>query len=333
MIWYQGESDTRNETLASTYIDTFSDVINDWRTSLAQGDFPFLFVNLAGFHEDEALTGRNWPIVREAQAQILKQETNVGMAVAIDLGEYADIHSYRKEEVAERLALVARKQAYGQSIVASGPMIASYSIYGNEIDLHFTHTGSRLVAGDVIIDTTALSSALLEGFRVRGSDGISYVADAWISGSNTVTVSSPSVPFPVAADYAWQDFALCNLYNAEGLPTVPFRTDGIYPVDAAWIDSDGDGMSDADEQIAGTNPQDATDLFQTTAFAPIEPNMFWMEWTTVPGRSYTLWSCPDLTTGTWTQVHTPFIATTNSLSMPITNSAPNMFYHIKVHAP
>lgn len=224
VIWYQGEANAHSIEQANAYEKSLTDMISAWRENWGQGDFPFLFVQLASFRRAvEQPLDENWPVLRESQFRALALP-NTGMASAIDLGQEKNIHPYRKEEVGERLALVARKVAYGENIVAEGPVFQSIEVEGDRAFITFKNTGSKLVAKNVMLDSYLLSADELKGFAICGADKKFVWADAVIKG-DTVEVFSPAVKKPVAVRYAWQNFPLGNLYNTEGLPAVPFRTD------------------------------------------------------------------------------------------------------------
>lgn len=213
VIWYQGEANTGR---AAEYRQLFPALINDWRQHWKQGDFPFLFVQLTAFMPPkEQPAESNWALLREAQLKTL-EVPNTGMAVTIDIGETYDIHPLNKKEVGIRLARAAMKIAYQENdIVHSGPIYQSMRIHGNKIVLTFTSIGSGLMAkgGD------------LYHFAIAGSDRRFVWARAQIVG-NEVVVWSEQVSDPVAVRYAWADNpAGANLYNKEGLPASPFRTD------------------------------------------------------------------------------------------------------------
>jgi sialate O-acetylesterase len=140
---------------------------------------------------------------------------DTGLAVTIDVGEENNLHPPRKAEVGERLALWALGTTYGQHIEYSGPLYQSMQIEGNRVQVRFTHTGTGL---------EAKGGSELKGFSIAGADKKFHWASARISG-DTVIVSSPDVPAPVAVRYAWANSPPCNLYNHEGLPASPFRTD------------------------------------------------------------------------------------------------------------
>lgn len=211
--WYQGES---NAGRPQVYEKLQTALINDWRSHWKQGQLPFLYVQLPGFM-DYAYhpTESNWALLREAQLHALAVP-NTAMAVAIDLGEWNDIHPDNKKDVGERLALAARHVAYHENLVYSGPLYQSATVEGNKIVVRFTNTGGGLIAND---------GEKLSEFAIAGSDKKFVWATAKIEG-NTVVVSSDEVPNPQYVRYAWADNPVNpNLYNQEGLPASPFRTD------------------------------------------------------------------------------------------------------------
>jgi len=210
-IWYQGESNAGN---AYYYRDLFKAMITDWRIRWQEGYFPFLFVQLANYLDEKPDPGEDaWAELREAQLQALILP-NTGMAVAVDIGEALNIHPKNKQEVGRRLALNAEKIAYGMEVVNSGPIFKSMKIDGRDVDLNFDHTGSGLMAkgGD------------LRGFAVAGEDKKFYWAKARIAGSQVI-LRSDKVTHPVAVRYGWASNPDCNLYNKDGLPASPLRTD------------------------------------------------------------------------------------------------------------
>jgi len=211
-IWYQGES---NAGRAYQYRKLFPTMIQNWRQDWARADFPFLFVQLANFMAAKPEPGDSaWAELREAQLMTLALP-NTGMAVIIDIGEANDIHPRNKQDVGKRLALWALAKTYGKDIVYSGPLYKSMKVEGDKIILSFDNVGGGLVAG---------GGEPLKGFAIAGADRKFVWADAKIEGG-TVVVGSSKVPEPVAVRYAWADNPACNLYNKEGLPASPFRTD------------------------------------------------------------------------------------------------------------
>ena len=223
VAWYQGESDVLDAPL---YHALFRALIRDWRRTWGQGDFPFLFVQLANFDPKEkfgSLVRSPWAELREAQASALLLP-NTAMAIAIDIGETDNIHPRNKQEVGRRLALAALASAYGRRIVSSGPLYDSQVIEGSAIRVYFRSVGSGLAprAGDD-----------LPGFTIAAAEDRQFVpAHARIEG-RTVLVWTVLVPHPVAVRYAWSHDPACGLANVEGLPAAPFRTDQ-WPPDEFW---------------------------------------------------------------------------------------------------
>jgi len=211
-IWYQGES---NAGRAYQYRTLFPTMIKDWRAHWGEGNFPFLFVQLANWQAKQTKPVDDaWAELREAQLMALSLP-NTGMAVTIDIGNPNDIHPKNKQEVGRRLALNALKLVYGKDVVNSGPIYKSMAIEGNKIRLSFTHVDGGLVAK---------GGKRLKGFAIAGKDQKFVWANAKIDGK-TIRVWSNRVPHPVAVRYAWAINPICNLYNKAGLPASPFRTD------------------------------------------------------------------------------------------------------------
>lgn len=212
-IWYQGET---NAGRAYQYRKAFPLMINDWRKRWGS-NFPFYFVQLATFNADNGNSkkGSTWAELREAQTQTLALP-NTGMAVTTDIGNPTDIHPKNKQDVGKRLAAIALHNLYGKNIVSSGPLYQSMKLSGNKATLTFTNIGSGLVEK---------GNGNLSGFEVAGADKVFYPATATIVG-NTVVVSSPSVAHLIAVRFGWADDAGAdNLFNKEGFPASPFRTD------------------------------------------------------------------------------------------------------------
>lgn len=204
VIWYQGEA---NHSRAKEYQTLFPAMIADWRRTMAQGDFPFLFVQIAPFQNIG-------PEIREAQLLSWQKTARTAMVVTADCGDATDIHPTQKEPVGARLALAARALAYGEKLEYSGPVFVGMEVNGSRAVLNFTHAASGLTAKD----------GPLKGFTVAGADKRFVSAEARIEGS-TVVVTSPEVPAPVAVRYGWDKVPDVNLFNQEGLPASPFRTD------------------------------------------------------------------------------------------------------------
>jgi sialate O-acetylesterase len=181
-----------------------------------QSDLEFLIVQLPNHGAIPGEPAESaWAELREAQLMTVNRLPHTGLAVTIDVGDSADLHPPRKMEVGERLALWAMGTTYKEPIEYSGPLYESMQIAGGELHLHFTHVGGGL---------DARGDTQLQGFAVAGSDHKFHWADARIVG-DIVVASSRDVPNPVAVRYAWADSPTCNLFNKEGLPASPFRTD------------------------------------------------------------------------------------------------------------
>jgi len=204
VIWYQGESNCWDSL---RYRTLFPVTITDWRKAWGQGDFPFLFVQLAPFKT-------NTPELREAQLMTSRTVPNTAMVVTTDVGDAEDIHPTRKEPVGSRLALAARAIVYGEKLEFSGPAFRSATFSGGRATVRFDHLGGGLVAKD----------GSLKGFVIAGADKQFVPAQAEIQG-DTVVVSNESVREPVAVRYGWATVPDVNLFNRAGLPASPFRTD------------------------------------------------------------------------------------------------------------
>lgn len=213
-VWYQGES---NAGKPEEYKRLLPALIADWRNQWKQGEIPFLYAQLPNFMDaNYSPSESQWAMLREAQLKAL-DVPHTGMAVAIDLGEWNDIHPGNKKPLGERLALVAQHVAYGdKDVVYSGPIYQSSKIDGNKIILSFTNVGGGLISND---------GEELSQFAIAGKDKKFVSAKATIE-NNTVVVWSDSVADPAFVRYAWADNPVgANLYNKEGLPASPFRTD------------------------------------------------------------------------------------------------------------
>jgi sialate O-acetylesterase len=213
VIWYQGESNAERPV---EYRELFPALIQDWREKWNQGGFPFLFVQLPNFMEAKKQPSEsNWALFREVQLKTLSVP-KTGMAVTIDIGEWNDIHPLNKD-VGKRLALAARKVAYlDDKVVYSGPMYRSMKIVGNKIILTFNNIGGGLIAQ---------GGGELTNFAIAGANNQFVWAKAKIK-NGKIVVWNNKIPKPKAVRYAWADNPSgANLYNREGLPASPFRTD------------------------------------------------------------------------------------------------------------
>ena len=212
-IWYQGET---NAGRAYQYRKLLPAMIQDWRTLWRQPDQAFGIVQLANFQAIQAEPSESdWAELREAQLMTAQTVPNTGLAVTIDIGEADDIHPKNKQDVGKRLALWALAQCYNKPIPYSGPVYQHHEIIGNKINIYFNHTADGLIVRN---------GQELKGFAIAGDDRHFIWANAQIEG-NTVVVWADEIAHPIAVRYAWANNPVCNLYNSEGLPAVPFRTD------------------------------------------------------------------------------------------------------------
>ena len=213
-IWYQGESN-RGEGVA--YEQKMHALINGWRSVWGQGDFPFLYVQLAPYKyvKPPMVDPQNLlPQIWEAQTKVLGMK-NTGMAVTTDITNLDDIHPKNKQDVGKRLALWALAKNYGkEGLVYSGPIYKSMKVDGNKIRLDFDHVGGGLKSRD---------GKPLSWFTIAGKEGDFVEAKADIDG-NSIVVSSDKVAEPGAVRFGWDQLAEPNLMNAESLPASPFRT-------------------------------------------------------------------------------------------------------------
>ena len=211
-IWYQGESNADRPT---QYRTLFPALIQDWRLQWGY-DVPFLFVQLAGFQPNKPEPADyKWAELREAQGMALSLP-NTGMATAVDIGDEKDIHPRDKQDVAHRLALAAARVVYGENVVNSGPVYQSMQIEGNQIRIKFSDPGSRLLIKD--------KYGYGRGFEIAAADGKFVWAQARQDGQD-ILVFNDQVRGPTAVRYDWSNTPDGNIFNKEGLPALPFRTD------------------------------------------------------------------------------------------------------------
>lgn len=213
VCWYQGEA---NSSRPYEYNELLTAMIYDWRTKWHNSDMPFLYAQLPGYMDYNYLPAEsNWALLREAQLKTLSVP-HTAMAVAIDLGEWNDIHPDNKKDVGNRLALAAMNCAYGKNVVHSGPLFQSARVIGNKIEITFSNTGTGLITHD---------GEPPGDFAIAGLDK-KFVWGQAVIENNKVVVSSKNVAQPAYVRYAWADNPVqANLYNKEGLPASPFRTD------------------------------------------------------------------------------------------------------------
>lgn len=215
VIWYQGET---NAGRAYQYRKTFPLMINDWRRHFNQGNFPFLFVQLASYSANfgNSNKGSTWAELREAQTKTLALP-NTGMAVITDIGETKNIHPKNKQDVGKRLAAIALHDVYKTESEYTGPQFQSMKIEGNKIILSFNHNQNGWFVND--------KYGYIKGFEIAGADQQFYFARATIDG-NKIIVQTDKVLQPVAVHYAWaDDISEANLFNKQIFPVAPFRTD------------------------------------------------------------------------------------------------------------
>lgn len=210
VLWYQGESNADTLARAGQYGAAFPLLVSSWRDAFKNKDMPIAFVQLP------AMGRPNWPVFREYQRRSLSRLSNVGMAVAIDTGEQANVHPGEKRPLGHRLAQWALVKTYGHAGPAMGPLYRSKAVAGNTLTVALDTDGDRLVTND---------GAAPNNVEVAGADGVYYPATATISGSK-MRLSSQYVPRPLNARYAWSDFPSPkpNLFNSIGLPASPFTT-------------------------------------------------------------------------------------------------------------
>lgn len=241
VIWYQGESNagwffTPNRPeqwplspfygidRGRQYRALFPALIRDWRRQWGRGDFPFLFVQLPNQTQASNIPApgdRNeWSDVREAQTMALSLP-NTGMAVTFDLNHEGALHPTNKAEFSQRLEALALAKVYGKPVACDSPLYKSMKIEDGRIRLQFTNAAGGLVAKD---GTAVVGSPSQRCFTIAGEDRQWRWADAAIE-NESVVVSAPEVPHPVAVRYGWPPLGLCTLFNKAGLPASPFRTD------------------------------------------------------------------------------------------------------------
>ncbi len=225
VISYQGEANTDR---AAQYRVLLPELIKGWRQAWGQGEFPFLAVQLAPFDKNrnrplEQITvtpeDSDWARLREAQSLATKTAPNYALVVTTDLGEKDDMTPAKKEPVGARLALAARALAYGEKLASSGPVFKEMAVQGERVIVRFDHVGEGLVA----------RGEKLTGFALCGEDKKFAWAGAQIQPDNSIVVSAAAVSKPVAVRFGWADFPVVNLFNKDGLPASPFRTDTFPP--------------------------------------------------------------------------------------------------------
>ncbi len=215
-IWYQGESNAGVDR-ANLYARLFPALISDWRMHWREGNFPFLFVQLANYKTKT----ESFQTIREAQRRTLSL-ANTGMAVTSDIGDPGNIHPANKQDVGARLAAAAEAVAYGKHLEFSGPMFRETSTEGSSLRVWFDHfTGGLKMKGDALL-----------GFEIAGADHHFSPAHAEIVG-DTVVLSADDVTSPRYARYGWAGAPVVNLFNGSGLPASPFTSEERIPLVSA----------------------------------------------------------------------------------------------------
>jgi sialate O-acetylesterase len=220
VIWYQGESNANSVEQAAAYRRLFRDMISSWRGEWrgSNPEFPFLWVQLPNYGPVDSLPPANsdWATARESQAAALALP-NTGQVVAIDLGQAEELHPRNKQDVARRLALVARAVAYGERVISSGPTYRRHTVQGSRVTIELGNLGGGLVS--------RVTDGMIPGFAIAGDDRQFVWANAKLEGTRVV-VWSERVTKPAAVRYLWTNSPVAPaLYNREGLPVAPFRTD------------------------------------------------------------------------------------------------------------
>jgi sialate O-acetylesterase len=282
-IWNQGESNTAEPAPYGSYLKA---LIEDWRNLWGQGNLPFLVVQLANFMDQDMLpVESNWAQLREEQRSALKLP-NTALAAAIDLGEWNDIHPLNKKDVGLRLAKAARKLAYNESIVYSGPNYTSHKREGSKIILSFEHIGSGLISID---------NEPLRQFAIAGFDKKFIWADAKILGDK-IEVSNAEISHPLYVRYAWANNPEgANLYNKEGLPAIPFQSNAPAEESMLWhgkkaavILTYDDALNvHLDNAIPALNERDLKGTFYLTAFSDASKNRI-PEWRKAASQGHEL---------------------------------------------
>lgn len=213
IIWYQGEN---NAARALQYRQIFPMLIYDWRINFAQGNLPFLYVQLANYRKPESFKfDDEWAYLRDAQLHTLKV-SNTGMATIIDVGSVSEIHPRNKRTVGARLYDQAAYLVYGEKNIATGPLLKDYEVKGNEVVIHVSNPNSVLRTSD---------GRSPRGFYIAGENRQFYPADKVTISHNVIILSSARVAQPVSVRYAWASNPICNVCNREGTPLSPFRLD------------------------------------------------------------------------------------------------------------
>ena len=237
MIWYQGERNAKNVPQAEHYTTQLKQMISHYRStwhgaswgSISDG-FPFYFTQLPSWNppQTKPVEGSEspWAVSRESMRKVSRELYNTGMAVTIDTGDAIELHPKNKKPIGLRHAYLALGKTYGLPIVHEGPVLTRHEVKGGKIILRFESVGSGLVPA---------RKGKLDAFALAGKDKVWRWAEANIE-KDSIVLSSLKVKNPVAARYAWaMNPSQRNLlYNEEGFPASPFRTDDwpLYDPDA-----------------------------------------------------------------------------------------------------
>lgn len=214
-IWYQGENNA-NAHAGFHYRTVFPALIKEWREEFQNKDMPFLFVQLAAFGP-AADTSTDWPELRESQSWTEEHVKNTGMIVLTDGGNEKNIHPLSKDKVGYRLSLLARQLAYGEkNLICRGPRLDDMEREDGTIELSFKDIGSGLV----------LKPEAISAFEICGKDGKFVPAEAKLV-KDEIVISAKGVKDPQEVRYGWKKWFVPTLFNKEGLPASPFRTDNF----------------------------------------------------------------------------------------------------------
>ncbi len=299
VIWYQGES---NEGEGMLYVDKTKALVAGWRKLWGEGDFPYYYVQIAPFHygsQAPSVEAEFW----QAQAAIASAVPNSAMAATIDIGDVNNIHPKNKQEVGRRLALLALARTYHRpGIVDSGPFYKSMKIDGQHIQITFADAGGGLVSRD---------GKPLNWFEVIDKDTGGFVpAQARITGPDTVEVSAPGVPHPVAVRYAWSKLADPNLANKELLPAFPFQAGTIPHRNALSLISQASAYKlvyDLDLNKLGADIPYSVDHHAAIS-GPIDRIAYFLELTGPDGRPQWVWVSMDAFTQDLAKIGIPTAA-------------------------
>jgi len=212
-IWYQGEANWKYPT---QYGGLLKALIKDWRVKWNDAELPFVIVQLPAYGGEGNVC---WPYIREGQAGAVTSLPPAGLLVTVDLGEAKEIHPPNKQVFGERLARTVRRTVFGEDLDDQGPVILSATPEGSAMRVRVEEKG-RIVLRE--------QPPVLGAFELAGADRVFHPATARLEGRDLI-VSSPAVPAPVALRYAWREFPKPCLFDDQGLPAAPFRTDDWPP--------------------------------------------------------------------------------------------------------